>query len=89
MPDMREFAPIAMPGPSPLGDRQRDLASRRRVPPRHDPPASSGVQKHEAQRACPPAGAGNVRWENVGLVAALLVASLWGGVIVLWWSALR
>jgi hypothetical protein len=31
----------------------------------------------------------NVPWENVGLaVAVLVVAALWGGVIVLWWVAL-
>jgi hypothetical protein len=89
VPDMMEFAPIATPGPSALRDRQRDLASRRLVPLRRGP-ASSGIQEHDAQRACPPDAARNVRWENVGLaVAALLVASLWGGVIVLWWLALR
>jgi hypothetical protein len=89
MPDMMEFAPAATPGPLALRDRQRDLASQRLIPLRHDP-ASSGLQEHDAQRACPPDAARNVRWENVGLaVAVLLVASLWGGVIALWWLALR
>jgi hypothetical protein len=89
VPDMMEFAPVAMLGPSAPRHRQCDLASQRLVPSRRDP-ASSGIQEHDAERACPPDAARNVRWENVGLaVAALLAASLWGGVIVLWWLALR
>jgi len=45
---------------------------------------------HGARRTRPPRAVRNVRWENVGLAAAVLtVVALWGGVIVLWWLALR
>ena len=43
----------------------------------------------DARRARRHRAVRNVRWENVGLAAAvLIVVALWGAVIVLWWLAL-